>query len=96
MEPVGYVIKYALSVGIYAVYDVEASGEYVYCKIPGALFRLQAKEGHDFFRKPEDAEAAAKKMALRKIKSLENQITRLRVLAEKSKWVRHDGHDAWL
>lgn len=85
MEPVktieGYCTKYALTTGVEKVKAlVGSSGEYVY------EGRRQMKIGADFFVSKEDAEAAAMRMAERKIASLKKQLDKMRALSACPMW----------
>ena len=80
----GYLTKYALTAGIRECTAGPGTGGYVYIK--ERYGSTQAKLGVSFFASRDAAEAAARKMALRKIVSLEKQITKLHVLAGTPKW----------
>lgn len=80
----GYLVKYALSSGIEECTAEVGNFGYVY--IRGNYGSTQAKLGTTFFTGRDEAEAAARKMALRKIASMEKQIIKLRKLAEQPKW----------
>lgn len=80
----GFLVKYALTEGIMERTADTGNSGYVY--IPGRFGSTQAKLGKTFFTDREEAEAAARKMALRKIASLERQIPKLRSLVETPKW----------
>lgn len=83
----GFLVKYALSMGIQPVKGAELSGDGYVSGPIGAHSRFFVKDGKNFVRTREEAEKVAREMAVRKIKSLEKQIAKLRVLAETPKWV---------
>ena len=84
----GFMIKYALSSGIKAVRVQKGSNsEFVYTT---GRYPIQLRVGRTFFEDREEAIAAAKKMAAKKVVSLEKQLKKMRKLSENPKW---DGAD---
>lgn len=84
----GYCVKYALSQGIFKVQvrvSAPSDGPYVYTH---EKYSRQLKVGKDFFEKKEDAEAAAKLMAKKKVESLKKSLIKMQTLAREPKWMK--------
>lgn len=81
----GYSTKYALTMGIHEVtLDSEFSNDrnYVYTKASGMVLRQQLQRGKTYFTDLEEAKENARKQAVRKVASLEKQLSEMKKLAK--------------
>jgi hypothetical protein len=90
----GYMTKYALTAGIQEVRieDKEpppTDGDYVYTtRTLARAHRIQLRFNKSFFLDKETAEAEAKMMATKKLRSLQTQMAKMQLLAKWPKWDR--------
>lgn len=82
----GYCVKYALTSGIFeAEFRTSSSGAPYAYRVGDGLYSSM-RIGRDVFTSRGEAEAAARAMAERKLKSLEKQRVKLEKLAREPKW----------
>jgi len=82
----GYVVKYALTQGIIEC-GGRLAGEGRYVSVDrGSGYSMFLRRGREFFERREDAEAAARALANRRIASLRKSIVQMEKLAEHPKW----------